>query len=135
MAARDGTLFFEPRCCGRPGTINGGVACGAVAALDGGASEVTLHRPIPPARPLTVRRTDDSTLTVLDRGMPLAEARPATDGSEPEAPSVSAELAESVAGRAGSTLLDPDGAVLATARSVWITLPRPAHRPPVGATP
>jgi hypothetical protein len=35
---------------------------------------------------------------------------------------------------AGSALLDPGGTVLATARTLWITVPRPAHRPTVGAT-
>ena len=251
MATSNRTLFFDPRYCGPPGTINGGVACGAIAALCGGAAEVTLHRPIPPASTLTGRRTGDSTLTVLDRGTPLAEARPVAE-AERAVPAVSPELAQSVAGRAryytdaafpgcfvcgtdrapgdglrifpgpvpggsvwaapwipdssvaaadgrvrpeiiwaaldcpsgiaageaadlpddttallgrmtghvtarprpgqacrvvawpiartgrtltaGSALLDPDGAVLATARSVWITVPRPAHRQTVGAT-
>jgi hypothetical protein len=35
---------------------------------------------------------------------------------------------------AGSALLDPDGAVLATARTLWITVPRPAPRHAAGAT-
>jgi hypothetical protein len=253
MAASDRMLFFEPRFCGPPGTVNGGVACGAIAALCGRTTEVTLHRPIPPDRPLTVEYAGDSALTVLDGGTPLAAARPAADAADSTVPSVSAELAEAVAGRAryftdpdfpdcfvcgrdrapghglrifpgpvpgrsvwaapwtpdasvaasdgrvrpeivwaaldcptgiaageaaqlpadttvllgrmtarittrpragqacrvvawpvarsgrrlsaGSALLDPAGAVLATGRTGWITVPRPAHRQPVGATP
>jgi hypothetical protein len=245
-------LIFEPRFCGPPGVVNGGFACGAISARFDDAAEVTLHRPIPPDRHLTVRQDDRSTLTVLDRATPLAEARRAADESAPSAPAVSAELASAVAGRAryfadpafpgcfvcgtdrapddglrifpgplpdrsvwaapwtpapslagvdgrvrpevvwaaldcpsgiaageaaglpddtaallgrmaasvtarprpgqecrvvawpvsrngrrlaaASALLDPDGAVLATARTLWITVPRPAHRHPARAT-
>ena len=35
---------------------------------------------------------------------------------------------------AGSALLDRGGAVLATARTVWITVPRAAHQQTAGAT-
>jgi hypothetical protein len=35
---------------------------------------------------------------------------------------------------AGSALLDPDDAVLATARTLWLTVPRPTHRLVAGAT-
>ena len=100
MTVSDRVLFFEPRFCGPPGTINGGFACGAIAARCGGAAEVTLHRPIPPGRPLTVRHAGDSTLTVLDGGTVLAEARPAAAGAESAVPAVAPELAEAVAGRA-----------------------------------
>jgi hypothetical protein len=251
MATSDRELFFDPRFCGPPGIVNGGYACGAVAALCGGDAEVTLNRPIPPARPLTVRHVDDAALTVLDSGTPLAAAR-AVPPAELTVPVVSPDLAEGVAGRAryytdaafpgcfvcgtdrapgdglrilpgrvpdrsvwaapwtpassvagadgsvrpevvwaaldcpggiaageaaelpddttallgrmtahvathpwpgqaclvvawpidrngrtlaaGSALLDPGGTVLATARTLWITVPRPAHRPTVGAT-
>ena len=251
MASQE-ELFFEFRFCGPPGTVNGGFACGAIASLCGGGAEVTLYRPIPPGRPLTLRPADGSRLAVLDGGTLLAEARPAAAGAELTAPGVSTELAEAVAGRAhyytdpafpgcfvcgtdrapgdglrifpgpvpdrsvwaapwtpdssvaaadgrvrpevvwaaldcpsgvaageaaelpddttallgrmtahvsarprpgqecrvvawpiarsgrklaaGSALLDPGGAVLATARTVWITVPRPAHQKTVGAT-
>jgi hypothetical protein len=251
MAGDVGTVFFEPRFCGPPGMVNGGFASGTVAAL-GGTAEVTLHRPVPLARSLTMRAGDDSSLIVLDRGTPLAEARPVAVDTDLTVPAVSAGLAEAVAGRAryfddpafpgcfvcgtdrasgdglrifpgpvphrsvwaapwipdssvaaadgavrpaviwaaldcpsgiaageaadlppdtaallgrmtacvtarprpgqecrvvawplgrngrklaaGSALLDADGAVLATARTVWITVPRPAHLPTAGAT-
>lgn len=100
MAAGHGDLFVEPRFCGPPGTVNGGFACGAVAARWGGAAEVTLIRPVPPSRPLPVRRTDDRTLTVLDRGAPLAEARPTAPEDRPAVPAVSPELAVAAAGQA-----------------------------------
>jgi hypothetical protein len=244
-------MLFESRFCGPPGTVNGGFACGSVAALHGGPAEVTLRRPIPLGRPLSVRDDGDGGLTLLDGGTPLAEARPAAAEARPAVPDVPAELARSVAGTAsyyadpvfpgcfvcgperadglrifpgrlpdrsvwaapwtpdpsvaaadgrvraevvwaaldcpaglaageaaglpeetsallgrmtarlvarprpgsacrvvawpvardgrkltaGSALLDPDGAVLATARTLWVTVPRPARPRPAGATP
>ena len=38
-------LYFGRRFCGPPGVANGGFACGSIAALHGGAAEVTLRRP------------------------------------------------------------------------------------------
>jgi hypothetical protein len=99
MADRDGELFFEPRFCGPPGIVNGGFACGAIAARLGGAAEVTLRRPLPLGRPLTVR-IDDSALTVLDRGTPLAEGRRADADAGPAVPAVPTEPDEAVVGRA-----------------------------------
>ncbi|MGZ4550047.1 MAG: hypothetical protein ACXVX8_04835 [Blastococcus sp.] len=98
MPAGHSQLFFEPRFCGPPGTVNGGFACGAVAALCGGAAEVTLRRPIPLARPLTVRHAADA-VVVLDDGTPLAEARPAAAETESTAP-LPLELLEAVTRRA-----------------------------------
>jgi hypothetical protein len=92
-------VIFEPRFCGPPGTANGGFACGAIAATRGGSAEVTLRRPIPLGRRLTVRPATDGTLAVLDGDTTLAEARPA-GGESFGVPAVSAELARSVAGRA-----------------------------------
>jgi hypothetical protein len=250
MAASLHELFFPPRFCGPPGTVNGGFACGALAARCGGTAEVTLRRPIPPGRPLPVRREGDGALVVLDGGTPVAEGRPVVDAPAMTAPPVPPEVAAAVAGRAayygdpvfpgcfvcgperadglrifpgrlpdrsvwaapwtpdpsvaaadgrvraevvwaaldcpaglaageaaglpeetsallgrmtarlvarprpgsacrvvawpvardgrkltaGSALLDPDGAVLATARTLWVTVPRPARPRPAGAT-
>jgi hypothetical protein len=98
-------MLFEPRFCGPPGMVNGGFACGAVAALCGGDAEVTLRRPVPLARPLAVRE-GDGVLLVLDDGTPLAEARPAAADTESAVPDVGAELARSVAAGA-SYYADP----------------------------
>ena len=114
MAGCDAEFFFEPRFCGPPGTVNGGFACGALAELCGGTAEATLHR------------APDDGLRILPgpaRPRPGQEcrvlARPlARDGRKLPA---------------GSALLDPDGAVLATARTLWITVPRPALGRTVGA--
>jgi hypothetical protein len=100
MTVHHDQLCFEPRFCGPPGVINGGFACGAVAARLGGAAEVTLHHPIPPDRPLSLRKDDDSALIVLDGGALLAVARPAAvDGGLP-VPAVAADVAEAVRGGA-----------------------------------
>jgi hypothetical protein len=48
-------LYFGRRFCGPPGMANGGFACGSIAALHGGAAEVTLRRPLPLERPLAAR--------------------------------------------------------------------------------
>jgi hypothetical protein len=93
-------LCFEPRFCGPPGVVNGGFACGVLAARSGGAAEVTLHRPIRPGRPLTVRRGEGSTLTVLDGGTPLAGVRAVAADPDVAVPAVSAALADDVAGGA-----------------------------------
>ena len=100
MARRDRQLSFDPRFCGPPGMVNGGFACGAIQARSGGAAEVTLHRPLPLARVLTVH-DGDGTLTVLDRGAPLAEARSAAAVPDLTVPAVAAGTAEEVAGTAG----------------------------------
>ena len=41
MAVSDGTLSFEPRYCGPPGTVNGGFARDAIAARCGAAAGAT----------------------------------------------------------------------------------------------
>lgn len=92
-------MIVEQRFCGPPGTANGGFACGTIAAFYGGSAEVTLRRPVPLGRRLAARTAPDGTLTVLDGGTTLAEARPA-GGERFGVPAVSAQLAQAVAGRA-----------------------------------
>jgi hypothetical protein len=70
-------LRVAARFCGPPGVANGGFASGSLAALLGGATEVTLRRPLPLDRPLPVRGDGHGTLVVEDGGRLLAEARPA----------------------------------------------------------
>jgi hypothetical protein len=96
-------LYFRPRFCGPPGVANGGFACGAIAALLGGPvgvpAEVTLRRPLPLERPLTVRH-DGGALEVASNGTLLAQARPADAEPDLAAPVVSLAEAHAVAGRA-----------------------------------
>ena len=70
-------LRVAARFCGPPGFANGGVASGSLAALLGGAAEVTLRRPVPLDRSLPVHRDGGGVLVVEDGGVLLAEARPA----------------------------------------------------------
>jgi hypothetical protein len=99
MSTRD-ELRVPPRFCGPPGTANGGFACGAVAVVLGCSAEVTLRRPIPLGRGLTVRYDGDTSLAVLDGSTPVAEARRTEAPAELCAPSVSNDVARAVAGRA-----------------------------------
>jgi hypothetical protein len=95
-------LRVAARFCGPPGAANGGFASGSLAALLGGAAEVTLRRPVPLDRPLPVRRGDgEGTLVVEDGGVLLAEARPAKVAGEPPAvpAAVTPEAAQAAAGR------------------------------------
>jgi hypothetical protein len=95
-------LRVAARFCGPPGAANGGFASGSLAALLGGAAEVTLRRPVPLDRPLPVRRGDgEGTLVVQDGGVLLAEARPAKVAVEPPAvpAAVTPAAAQAAAGR------------------------------------
>jgi hypothetical protein len=95
-------LRVAARFCGPPGAANGGFASGSLAALLGGAAEVTLRRPVPLDRPLPVRRGDgEGTLVVEDGGVLLAEARPAKVAVEPPAvpAAVTLEAAQAATGR------------------------------------
>lgn len=85
-------LRVAARFCGPPGFANGGFASGSLAALLGGAAEVTLRRPVPLDRSLPVHRDGGGVLVVEDGGVLLAEARPAevaleTPGPRPGPPS------------------------------------------------
>jgi hypothetical protein len=80
---------------------NGGFACGAIAALVGGAAEVTLRRPLPLGRALAVHQDGAGVLLVEDGDALLAQARPAAAEVELAVPAVvSLEEAVAVAGRA-----------------------------------
>jgi hypothetical protein len=92
-------LRVARRFRGPVGAANGGFASGSLAALLGGAVEVTLRRPLPLERPLGVRR-DDGALLLEDGGQLLAEARPSTTEVEltvPDAPTP--EEARAAAGK------------------------------------
>ncbi|MFI5890857.1 hypothetical protein ACIA5D_12150 [Actinoplanes sp. NPDC051513] len=68
-------LCFAQRFRGPPGVTNGGFGCGSLAALLDSSADVTLRRPLPLERALTVRRDGDG-LVLSDGAMLLAEARP-----------------------------------------------------------
>jgi hypothetical protein len=94
-------LRVPARFCGPPGVANGGFASGSLAALLGGAAEVTLRRPVPLDRPLPVRGDGDGTVVVEDGSLLIAEARPTKVPVELVAVSaaVTSEAAEAAAGR------------------------------------
>jgi hypothetical protein len=88
-----GEIVIDPHFNGPPGTGNGGYACGRVAAFLGGRAEVTLRRPPPLGRPLSVEERGEGVL-VLDRAELVAEARPAEVAIEPPAPPTLEEATE-----------------------------------------
>jgi hypothetical protein len=93
-------LRVAPRFRGPPGAANGGFASGSLAALLGGAAEVTLRRPLPLGRPLRVRRDGARSLVVEDDGVLLAEASQAVAGVELAVPAaVTPQEADAAAGR------------------------------------
>jgi hypothetical protein len=99
-------LCFAQRFCGPPGVTNGGFGCGSLAALLGGAAHVTLRRPLPLERALTVRRHAEG-LVVNDGETLLAEVHPAAVDVALVMPSnVTAEQARAAAGTA-SYYADP----------------------------
>jgi hypothetical protein len=79
------TLTIDARFNGPDGSANGGYTCGRIAALLGGAAEVTLRSPPPLERALAVERDGDG-LRILDGATLIAEAMPGSvelDVSDP----------------------------------------------------
>jgi hypothetical protein len=99
-------LRLARRFRGPPGAANGGFACGSLAALLGGAAEVTLRRPLPLERPLGVRHDGGDTVLLEDDSADdgrrlLAEARPPATGVELTVPAAPTPAqARAAAGRA-----------------------------------
>jgi hypothetical protein len=94
-------LCFAQRFCGPPGVTNGGFGCGSLATLLGGAAYVTLRRPLPLERALTVRRHADG-LVLNDGDALLAEVHPAAIDVALVTPvALTAAQARAVAGTAG----------------------------------
>jgi hypothetical protein len=84
---------------GRPDSANGGYASGVLADHVTGAVEVTLRRPVPLERPLTLARNDTGVLRLCDGGSEIAtaEAKP-LDLDVPDAPAREAVAAASANG-------------------------------------
>lgn len=92
------TVTIDRRYRGPLHSANGGYACGLLGSRMGAAAEVTLRRPPPLERPLTIRREGDR--LVLEDGAELvAEAvagDPALDPPAPPEPDVAAAAAAGV---------------------------------------
>jgi len=71
-------VVINRRFRGPPESGNGGYVCGAVAALIGPATEVTLRRPPPLDHPLTVERPNGRAVALRDGDLLIAEGVPAT---------------------------------------------------------
>jgi hypothetical protein len=79
------TIAIPAHCNGPIDSANGGYTSGAIAALLGGAAEVSLRSPVPLDTPLAVEREGDESLRVLDGETLVAEAH-ATSGPGVEVP-------------------------------------------------
>ena len=98
MTADVETVTIDRRYRGPLRSANGGYACGLLGTRLGRAAEVTLRRPPPLERPLTVRR-DGERLLLEDGGELVAEAIAGDPGIEapvPPAPGDAAAAAEGV---------------------------------------
>lgn len=71
------TIVIPRRFRGPPNSANGGYACGRLAAFVEGCAEVTLRRPPPLEKVLSVAREDDGTVSLYDEDKLVASARPA----------------------------------------------------------
>jgi hypothetical protein len=89
------SLSIAERFCGPAGAANGGYLAGRLAALVGGAAEVTLRRPTPLGRELRVEPAADG-VALRDGESVLATARPAAVEVSPP-PAVSTEEAAAAA--------------------------------------
>lgn len=69
-------MTIHPRYCGPDGTGNGGYVAGLLAKPISGAVEVTLHRPPPLGKGLSITTLTDGGLRLDHDGAVIAEARP-----------------------------------------------------------
>jgi hypothetical protein len=70
------TVVIDERYCGPDGRGNGGYTAGFLAPPTGAATEVTLRRPSPLGRPLTVHHQADGSAELLDGHEVIATAVP-----------------------------------------------------------
>lgn len=88
-------IVIDPRFCGPPTSGNGGYVCGLLASfIDNGTTEVTLRRPPPLQRPLTVERCGEGDASLRDGELTVAEARGASLDLDLPAPPTCAEAEE-----------------------------------------
>lgn len=76
------TLTIDRRFRGPRRSGNGGVSAGLAAAFLGGPATVSLRRPPPLDRPLTVQ-CESAEVLILDGAEPVLHARPASERVEP----------------------------------------------------
>jgi len=73
----DERVTIERRFNGPPNSAHGGYGSGLLASLIGGPAEVTLRKPPPLDRPLTVLRLEGGTVALRDGETTIAEGAPA----------------------------------------------------------
>lgn len=90
------TVVIDERFCGPPGSANGGYACALAAQFLDGPAEVTLRKPPPLGKPLTVV-VDEQSSSMLDGDVVVATAKLTTVDIEVPSPisPADAELAAS----------------------------------------
>jgi hypothetical protein len=71
-------VVIAERFCGPSDSANGGYACGLIAGFIEGPAQVTLRKPPPLDRPLTVQLNPDSTVSLLDQDSLIAEGATTT---------------------------------------------------------
>jgi len=76
------SFVVAERFCGPPGAGNGGYVAGRLASSFDGPVEVTLRKPVPLGRRLSIDRNNGAAL-LRDGELLLAEARPADPALEP----------------------------------------------------
>jgi len=98
VPAETETVVIERRYRGPLRSANGGYTCGLLGSRIGAAAEVTLRRPPPLERPLTIRREGER-LLLEDGDELVAEGvagEPGIDPPSPPAPDAAAAAAEGV---------------------------------------
>lgn len=70
------TLTISSRYCGPTTSVNGGYACGVIAAYADGPVTVKLRQPPPLEAPMTVEQDGEGALRVRYDGMLVAETAP-----------------------------------------------------------
>jgi hypothetical protein len=101
------SLLIAPRFCGPPGVGNGGYVSGLAASYLDGPAEVTLCRPPPLARPLSVQRDQEGSVRVLDGNEVIAEATGVPRGTRFELPRPVSVPEAYAAGRRSPLRLQP----------------------------
>jgi hypothetical protein len=71
-----GTISIERRFRGPPNSANGGYACGRLASFIGGPAEVTLRKPPPLEKEMSVVAEGDESIALYDGETLIATARP-----------------------------------------------------------
>ena len=79
-------VIIAERFCGPSDSANGGYTCGLIASFIEGPAQVTLRKPPPLDRPLTVQLSPDSKVGLLDRDELIAEGVAAAVDHEVPAP-------------------------------------------------